>query len=383
MAGIELVRSGKESPVKVCARFLASLFFLLAVSLLVSAVSFARTDSGNEDLAQLTIAAMEFPPFAMKSADGEWRGLSFDLLDRISAQLGRDYHVREYTDITALLAAISAGEVDLTPVLAAREEVETVLDLSQPYYRSGFAIAASADDVGRGWLGFFRALEVRQFFTVVGGLTLLWFLAGACIWLLERRRNGRMFGGGPVKGLGQGIWWAAVTMTTVGYGDKAPVTPGGRMIAIIWMFASIVLVSTFTASISASLTAEKLIGKVRGVQDLPRVRVGTMGKSSAVDWLRGRGVSALEFATPRQGLQAVADGTVDAFVFDDAVLRNIAATEFPGQVYVLPESFEHYFVSMGLQNRSQLTESINRAILRTMATDDWNGLLEYHVARGR
>lgn len=49
-----------------------------------------------------------------------------------------------------------------------------------------------------------------------------------------------MYGGRPIKGLGQAVWWAAVTMTTVGYGDKAPKTLGGRVVAVAWMLASIV-----------------------------------------------------------------------------------------------------------------------------------------------
>ena len=95
----------------------------------------------------------------------------------------------------------------------------------------------------------------------------------------EGRRNRDMFGAGAIKGIGHGIWWAAVTMTTVGYGDKAPQTLGGRIVAIIWMFASIILISSFTASITTSLTISELSGKVRGSRDLPTVRVGSVAQS--------------------------------------------------------------------------------------------------------
>ena len=356
--------------------------FTLAVILaLLPPMAFAQKNQSNP--ASLVVGTVDVPPFTTKTMAGVWEGLSIDLLDEIASDLNRDYEVREFTDIKSLLQAANAGDIDLVPALAAREEAEMILDLTQPYYRSGFAIAISGVDTGQGWLGVFRALEVSQFFYVTGGLLLLWLLAGVTIWLLERKQNKDMFGGNFIEGMGQGIWWSAVTMTTVGYGDKAPKTPGGRLIAIIWMFTSIVLVSSFTASISASLTAEKLQGKVRGVQDLPHVRVGTVIDSGTLDWLRQHNIPASGFPSAKVGLRAIADGKIDAFVFDEAVLRSITASDFPGLVYVLPESFEHYYVTMGVKNDSPLRESINRATLRFMATDAWTGMLKRHMSVGR
>lgn len=373
--------------VKFCAQYRETVIcrfsgvILVAVFAFWSTLSFAQT--GEAKATKLVVGTIDVPPFTMKTSEGNWEGLSFDLLDKIATELGLDYEVREFANPKAVTEAAKAGQIDLIPALAASEKAEKIVDLSQPYFRSGLAIAVSADDAGRGWLGYFGALEIGQFFLVVGALLLLWLLAGASIWLLERRRNKAMFGGSPVEGLGHGIWWAAVTMTTVGYGDKAPVTAGGRMIAIVWMFASIILVSSFTASISASLTAEKLVGKVQGVQDLQRVRVGTPAESTAMLWLRQRGVFASLFPSPRAGLQALADGEIDAFVFDDAVLRNLTANQFASRVYVLPDSFEHYYVSMAIKNNSPLREPINRAILRIMETDAWHRLLERHIPMGK
>ena len=351
---------------------------LVAACVLFSSVPFAQMLEGES--ANLVVGTLDIPPFTMKTMDGTWEGLSFDLLDMIAAELDLEYEMREFTDLKELSRALSDGDIDLIPALAASEEAETMLDLTQPYYRSGFAIAVSGSDTSRGWTSFFRSQELNDIFSVVGALVLLWLLAGVAIWLVERRHNKDMFGGSTIDGLGHGVWWAAVTMSTVGYGDKAPVTVGGRAIAIVWMFASIVVVSSFTASISASLTAEKLVDKVSGIRDLPHVRVGTMVDSRVVEWLHRRGISTVVFPSARVGLQAIVDGSIDAFVFDEAVLKNITATEFPGLVYVLPQSFEHYYVSMGVRNGSPMRESINRAMLKIMVTDVWNRLLVRHLA---
>lgn len=54
-----------------------------------------------------------------------------------------------------------------------------------------------------------------------------------------------------IKTAGDAIWWSYVTMTTVGYGDKYPVTTEGRIIAAILMTVGVGLFGTFTAFVSS------------------------------------------------------------------------------------------------------------------------------------
>jgi voltage-gated potassium channel len=53
------------------------------------------------------------------------------------------------------------------------------------------------------------------------------------------------------------LWWSYVTITTVGYGDKFPVTTEGRIIGVILMTAGVGLFGTFTGFISSWFLAEK------------------------------------------------------------------------------------------------------------------------------
>ena len=57
--------------------------------------------------------------------------------------------------------------------------------------------------------------------------------------------------GGPIDSLGDALWWAITTVTTVGYGDTYPVTPAGRGIAAFLMMAGIAFFGVLTANIAA------------------------------------------------------------------------------------------------------------------------------------
>ena len=57
--------------------------------------------------------------------------------------------------------------------------------------------------------------------------------------------------GSNIKNFGDGIWWAVTTVTTVGYGDRFPVSTEGRLLAVLLMIAGISLVGVITASVAS------------------------------------------------------------------------------------------------------------------------------------
>lgn len=78
----------------------------------------------------------------------------------------------------------------------------------------------------------------------VGGLSALMTVGGgALLSILEPESVENGFWGG--------LWWAVVTVTTVGYGDIAPHTVGGRLLAVVLMLCGLGLISTLAASISS------------------------------------------------------------------------------------------------------------------------------------
>lgn len=83
-------------------------------------------------------------------------------------------------------------------------------------------------------------------------------LSGIIVWVLDSRANSEQFPRRFWRGICDGMWWAVVTMTTVGYGDKSPKSCFARLFATVWMVAGIVLLSMFTAQVSSRLTAQEL-----------------------------------------------------------------------------------------------------------------------------
>lgn len=64
---------------------------------------------------------------------------------------------------------------------------------------------------------------------------------------------------------GDALWWSIVTMTTVGYGDVSPATPGGRLVGIIVMLSGIGLLGLLTATIAGLFIENKFMEK-RGMK---------------------------------------------------------------------------------------------------------------------
>jgi ABC-type amino acid transport substrate-binding protein len=168
-------------------------------------------------------------------------------------------------------------------------------------------------------------------------------------------------------------------MTTVGYGDKAPITLGGRILALIWMFAAIIIISTFTAAITSSLTVTQLASVIKGPQDLPKVTVGTVADTTSESYLKQNNISYRSFESPEEGLAALKNGKIQALVYDAPILRYYIHQSYIGSLEVLPYRLLSQDYGIALQQDSPLREKIDVALLQKISEERWQDLLNQYL----
>jgi ABC-type amino acid transport substrate-binding protein len=306
----------------------------------------------------------------MKNREGQWEGISIELWDLIAKKLNLKYEWREHT-LKTLLDGVADRSLDVgIAAITITADRETKFDFTHSYYTTGLSIAIPKKS-SEGWWAVIRGLFSYRMLAIVSVLGFILLVIGTITWLLEKKRNPENFNPNPIKGIASGIWWAAVTMTTVGYGDMTPKTLGGRMIALFWMFASLLLVSSIIAGVASTLTVAKMEQLISTPEDLARGKVVSIKHSVSDTYLRNRRIYPLYVKNVSEGLLAIKEGSVDAMVYDAPLLHYIIKEKYPQDLMVTEALFESQNYGIALPENSPLRERINRKMLEIISSAEW------------
>ena len=364
------------APADVKSRRGSAVVAIVAVLACGAAAAQTSSPSAVEDITQreLVIGTKEAPPFAMKLADGSWTGISIDLWRKIAAERGLRYRFVEEATVQGLLDGVTAEKFDVAvAALTVTAEREHKMEFTATFYATGLGIAvASAGGVT--WTPVVRALTSFGFVQSVMALIGLALVVGVLVWLLERRHN-EEFSGTIAKGLSSSVWWTTVAMTQRGIGNAGPRTLPGRMVAMLWMVGSIIAIAVFTAGITSALTVRSLQGSVQGVTDLTQVRVGVVSGTSAEGSLARIRAKFTGFPTARDGLLALREGKIDAFVYDRPLLAWTINHEFRSAVQLLDASFDPQHYGFAVPLGSPLRKPLNLSLLNATQSAWWDETL--------
>lgn len=369
------------SGLRIDVKFRLALFILLGLCTPALQAK-AQNVEPPKDL-KLTVGTMRVPPFATRSDDGTWSGLSIELWQQVAKEIKLDFEFRDFDyDPDGLLKALEKREIDLALAnLPVTPEGEVRFDFSHPYIAAGLGIAVRAEP-NRGFAGLLISLPWLQIIGTVVALLCALLLAGSLVWFSERRRNPTQFNPDPLVGVGDGVWWAAVTMTTTGYGDKSPITWRGRAISIVWMFTSIFCIATFSATLASSFVVGRLKTGITGPEGLPGARVGIVAGTAGEQWANAQGLKTTNFAFVIQASKALHRGEVDALIFERAILGHMIKEYGWTDLQILPQTLAINDYALALSSGSALREDINRALLKVTRQNEWKELVEQHLGTG-
>lgn len=351
-------------------------FIIFSVFLSIS--SYAQIDSliGKK---KLKIGIKNTPPFTIIQNQGNnpiYKGISVELWELIADELKitkEEYEFVQY-DLVQLLSSVENGEIDLciNPFTVTSDRLRR-FDFTQPFYKTNLAIAKYGKEENSVILILSNIFSLNFLKAIIALIGIIFFF-GFLVWLSERGKN-QMFEGG-IKGIGNGIWWSAVTMTTVGYGDKTPKTTLGRTITIIWMFTSIIIISSLTASITSALTINRYENTIKSVQDLKKLKVGTIESSSSQDFLRKNGIAAIGYQTIDEAFEALKNQNLEVLIYDEPILKYLIKKNNVGdKIMIDNKKFNSQYYSFALPKNHQFLDIINPVLLHVLEGNEWKGIV--------
>ncbi len=352
-------------------------YYLLLLFLVFSLHIYAQEsqDSIKSTPKTYKIGIQLTPPFVTQNPNGTYDGLSIKSWNLVNESLDYTFEYKEYTTLTALLNAVESGEVDfsINPITVTDSRMQR-MDFSQPYFISHTGVAKRKESQ---IINILKNLWSWEFISAILALLGVIFIFGFLVWIFERKKNAEEFGGGKGKGLIEGFWWSAVTMTTVGYGDKSPRTTGGRIIGLIWMFMAIIIISSLTASIASSLTVKSINDEINGIADLNRFKVGTLNSSSAAELLDLYGINSEKLEAEEEGIELLKNNEIDLLVYDEPILRyEIEKMNVAKSIEVLEQTLKKDYYSYSFPKNSDLVDQIDPALVRMLKRMEWENLIQ-------
>jgi ABC-type amino acid transport substrate-binding protein len=354
----------------------AFLFFLL-----VCAVSQAEPGPASP----LRVAVYMVAPYGGRSDEGMFTGASVDLWRRVAEQLHWQYRLIPVSQMNDLLSGLGAGTYDvaigaitITPDRLAR------VDFSYPTHRSGVA-AVFARQTGALAALYDYAGAIGELGMLILIIVALLTIIGVLMWWFERPhldKTGKADSESAVTSWHDGVYWAVVTMTTVGYGDKTPKSHLGRTLAVLWMVGSLVLVSLLTTSLVARMTVSRVEGIApTRMSDLSGKRLAAVGNSSGAEYLDTEHFAYQKFDDLAAACTALAAGKTDAVVNSVGALQYLVNTRFADTIALPRGVIAPAYMGFALPMNSAMKRPLDEALTIVTSGAEWRAVEETYFGK--
>lgn len=304
----------------------------------------------------LLVGVENSAPYSFK--DTKWTGLSVELWEKVALDNQFNFQYIE-VPFDQMLNALSRCEIDLfLPGVTISAERELIVDFSHSYLVEDVAIATNLEKD-------YFDLTRHLFFNLInpiGFLMVTLVLVGSIYFIFEKRNR-------SLHCFFDSIYWAMTTLSTVGYGDEAPKSKFGKIVAMIWMFAAIFVFAGVSASVLDAFKNANL-PLIENLEDLGKYKVLTVADTYSDFLLSSRQIPHMTVVSEKEMYQKFHNGDVEFLVYDRSILEYHLKT---GIIY--EKSFYEQNLGFAMNSSFRHKEALNRSILSNIASEWWKSTI--------
>lgn len=316
--------------------------------------------------APLKVGVSGEPPFVERAGD-KLGGISLTIWREIAGVNNFDYQLVPQPNAQANLDALAAGELDVAigPITITPQRIaQPGFEFTQPYFYAEEAVLVPRERANV--LERLRPLFGVAALSSVGLLLVSLFAVGNLIWLAERRSNHSQFPRHYLHGLGNAMWFALVTLTTVGYGDRAPVSKTGRAITAVWMVISLIAVSSITAGLASAFTLALSRNSRAPISNPAQLRgavIAVVRGTTSELWADRMGAKSLVSDNLKQAIDLVEQKRAEGVIYDRPALRYFLAQNPKTDLQIAPFDLASQTYGFAVRSGSPLRRPINVTVM--------------------
>jgi len=339
---------------------------------------FAQSEISSSDTLLIGVAGTQ--PFVFPNSN-DHKGIAVDIWEDLAAKKNWNYNYLYFDKVDVALSELTKGTIDVLvgPISITSSRLES-MRFSQPFYNSSLAIVSRSDELTL-WD------KIKPFFSVklllaVGIFLFILSIVGTLLWLAERKNSPDQFPEDPINGIGNGMWLAVVTMSTVGYGDKAPVTLWGRIITGTWIIVSIIFATSMVAGIASTLTLNSMgTSTVKNIEQLANTKVTTLTGSPATPFLQENRAKVIDSNSLQEAMDKLQAKEVEAVVYDRPQLLYYLKQNQDENLYIAKAEYYKQGYGLAFPINSPLVYEVNRALLELSEHLETEKIIEEYLEK--
>lgn len=293
-------------------------FFLSVLSIFLIFLSSLTADT--------KVAVSEISPMCFKGENGKMQGFSISLLNKVEDIIGEDFKLNTYDNVGAKLETIQKEESKLAIGGITHTYDRAKLMDSVHIMETGMKVISLEATGVYSW--YFIIFKTGIWKSIIPFFIFL-FVAGLIFYFLENGKVKKNKSGEitetTVSSIEDGVFLAATTASTVGYGHEAPITIWGRVFAVIIMIVGI----SYFAYVGSNVWGEasKAFSKheVEKISDLKKFKVATVINTSNHKYLLDNKIKPITYKNSKELYQALLDKKVDLVVYDELSVLHFAS----------------------------------------------------------